>query len=235
MKRKAVLNTSDLVTVVIPLNSYSFIDSLKEKLLPNMRFEVEVELEKDNNIVWEAKDTLRYVIYKFQLWVPKITFTPLGESAYTQHYLAPSTWNYLQERIDRSSSRREQSGTFDISSGLPRPRHVFVWFINDASLNDPKHNIFLYNTFNVANDKKIETAKLEVSNGNFYPDQHYTPSTDMSRVYHDITCYNYACFDQSVGIQLTRENFKNLFGMFYFDLRYQPDDLKDNTSRLRFT
>lgn len=224
-----------MVNVVIPLNSYSFIESLREKLIPNMKCEIEIELEEDKNITWEAADDCRYVIHKFQLWVPKITLSPNGVNNYNRHYLTPNKWTYLQERVIRSTSRKDETGTFKISSGVRNPRHVFVWFLNDAAFNNSNTNIFLFNTFNVANDMKLQSAQLEVANGNFNPEKIYTPSTEMARVYNDVLCYNYSCFDTTVGSQLTRQNFEKLFSFLYFDLRYQKLDVKDNTSTLTFT
>ena len=47
--RKALLGTSSTVNCEIPLNRYSFFESLRDQLLPNTRVEINLDLESDAN------------------------------------------------------------------------------------------------------------------------------------------------------------------------------------------
>ena len=80
-------------------------------------------------------------------------------------YLEPRKWNYLRENIETSNSTTQKTGNFRISTGITRPRHVFVFIINDASNSDQTQNPFLYNTFSVANNRTLNSCHLEVGNG----------------------------------------------------------------------
>ena len=42
--------------------------------------------------------------------------------------------------------RTQRSGTFRLTNGIPKLRHVFVFFVNNANLENQLANSFLYNT-----------------------------------------------------------------------------------------
>ena len=48
--RKVLLGNSATVRCEIPLNRYPFFESLEDKLLPNTKIELNIELESDNNL-----------------------------------------------------------------------------------------------------------------------------------------------------------------------------------------
>ena len=71
-----------------------------------------------------------------------------------------------------------------------KPRHVFVFIINDTNIDVQTANPFLYNTFSVSTGPRtLSNCHLEVGNGNEYPEIHYTPNTDMTRVFRDVLKY----------------------------------------------
>ena len=43
---------SALVNCEIPLNRYSFFEELLDKLLPNMKTDLDIEFEDDKNLIW---------------------------------------------------------------------------------------------------------------------------------------------------------------------------------------
>ena len=94
-----------------------------------------------------------------------------------ERYMKPHKWNYLREEIYSSNSGRQQTGTFKITSAIERPRYVFVWILSDARKTSQAENLFLIDTFRVANNRKLESCQLEVGNGNKYPENEYAPST----------------------------------------------------------
>ena len=48
--RKKQLGNSSIVNCKIPLNRYSFFEALRDKMLPDSRFELNIEFESDNNL-----------------------------------------------------------------------------------------------------------------------------------------------------------------------------------------
>ena len=231
--RKGVLGTSADVNVEIPLNRYSFFEALRDQLLPNMKVELSIDQENDGNVIWQAADDCRVVLLKFQLWVPKIIFSSMGTILYTSQYLKLHKWTCEREMVERSNSTKQRVGTFKITRGKNRPRHVFIWFLNDASDNVQTANPFLYNTFNVANNCALVSCHFEVGNGVNYPENEYSP-TSIARVFRDVLSYTYSISDYPSSTLLTRTNFQALFPFIYFDLRYQKEDLRDGATKLTF-
>ena len=233
--RKALLGTSSTVNTEIPLNRYSFFEALRDELLPNTRLELNLELESDGNLIWQAGANCRVVVTKMQLLVPRITFNSEGQSLYASKYITNKKWIYLREEIMRSNSSQQRSGHFNITSGISKPRHVFVFIINDANISAQTANPFLYNTFSVSTDPRtLENCHLVVANGNEYPEIHYTPNTDMTRIYRDVLKYVHKNNEYGEGTLLTRSNFGSIFPFIYFDLTKQKLDIKDGTTKLQF-
>ena len=116
-----------------------------------------------------------------------------------------------------------------------KPRHVFVFFINNDSLDNQKQNPFLYDTFKLSsNDTTLRSCHLEVGNGNDYPRLHYSPREDTSRVFRDVMKYVNANNDLQGGTLLNISNYKSLYPFLYFDLTKQKTDIKDGVTKLAF-
>ena len=234
-ERKLLLGASIVVTRELPLNRYSFFEALERNLLPSGRLELNIEFESDANLIWQAADDCRVVLTKLQLIVPRITFNSEGQSIYVSKFLKPYKWSYLRENIERSNSTTQRAGHFKISSGMSKPRHVFVFIINDADIDVQTSNPFLYNTFSVSTDPRtLQNCHLEVGNGQEYPEIHYTPTTDLSRVYRDVLKYVHKNSEYSEGSLLNISNFQTLFPFLYFDLTKQKADVRDGTTKLTF-
>ena len=234
-ERKLLLGASNTVTRELPLNRYSFFEALERNLLPSGRLEMNIEIESDGNLIWQAADDCRVILTKLQLIVPRITFNSDGQSIYMSKFLKPYKWSYLRENIERSNSTTQRSGHFKISSGISKPRHVFVFIINDAGIDSQTSNPFLYNTFSVSTDPRtLQNCHLEVGNGQEYPEIHYTPSTDLSRVYRDVLKYVHKNSEYGEGSLINISNFQTLFPFLYFDLTKQKADIRDGTTKLTF-
>ena len=234
--RKALLGTSSTVYCEIPLNRYSFFESLENKLLPNTKIEINFEIDKDDNLVWrDGGNACRVVITRLQLFVPRLIFNSEGNKLYMENYLKPYKWTYLKEVVERNIAGSTRTGNFRITNGISKPRHVFVFIINTPNIDTQTANPFLYNTFSVSTDPRtLDRCYLEVGNGNEYPDIHYKPSTDPSRVFGDVMKYVYANNDFQGGTLLNRTNFENIFPFIYFDLTKQKLDIKDGVTKLAF-
>ena len=234
--RKALLGDSATVRCEIPLNRYSFFESLEDKLLPNTKIELNIELESDNNLIWRTGgNDCRVILTRLQLFVPRLTFNSEGQKLYAENYLKPYKWTYLNEVVERSGNLQQKTGHFRITNGISKPRHVFAWIINTANENSQTANPFLYNTFSVSTDPRtLNRCYLEVGNGNEYPDIAFKPSTDPARVFRDVMSYVFANNDFQGGTLLNRSNFENIFPFVYFDLNKQKLDIKDGVTKLAF-
>ena len=183
--RKAVLGVSATVNTELPLNRYSFFERLHDELLPNSKLEINLVLESDASLIWQAADDCRVIVTKMQLIVPRLSFNAEGQKLYMSKYLEPRKWTYWRENVETSNSTAKRTGNFRISTGITRPRHVFVFIINDANNGVQTENPFLYNTFSVANNRTLNSCRLEVGNGNEYPEVYYRQSTEPTRVFRD--------------------------------------------------
>ena len=85
--RKALLGTSSAVNCEIPINRYSFFKSLKNKLLPNTRIELNLEIGKDNNLIWQNRANCKIIITRLQLFVPRLIFNAEKQKLYMENYL----------------------------------------------------------------------------------------------------------------------------------------------------
>ena len=141
--RKALLGTSVDVNCEIPLNRYSFFEELQDKLLPNMKIDLNIEFDDDKNLIWRkdgganaAGTSYRLIIRRLQLFVPRLVFNSEGQKLYMENYLKPYKWTYLKETVFTSNLSKQDSGHFRITNGISKPRHVFVFFINNANINN---------------------------------------------------------------------------------------------------
>ena len=239
--RKVLLGTSAEVNCEIPLNRYSFFEELQDKLLPNVRIELQIEMENDKNLIWRtgaanaAGTTYRLIVTRLQLYVPRMIFNSEGQKLYLENYLKPHKWTYLTETTYNQDMRTQRTGNFRLTNGILKPRHVFIFFINNANLDNQLQNPFLYNTFSVSTDPRtLDQCYLEVGNGNEYPHLKYEPTLDPSRVFRDVMKYTNANNDLQGGTLLNISNFKNLYPFVYFDLTKQRTDLKDGNTKLSF-
>ena len=239
--RKVLLGASATVNCEIPLNRYSFFEELQDRLLPNVRIELQIEMENDKNLIWRtgaadaAGTTYRLIVTSLKLYVPRIIFNAEGQKLYLENYLKPHKWSYLTETTYNQDMRTQRSGNFRLTNGIPKPRHVFIFFVNNASMDNQLANPFLYNTFSVSTDPQtLNQCYLEVGNGNEYPHIKYEPTEDPSRVFRDVMKYVNANNDLQGGTLLDISHFKNLYPFIYFDLTKQKTDLKDGNTKLSF-
>ena len=84
------------------------------------------------------------------------------------------------------------------------------------------------------NPRTLSRCYLAAGNGNEYPDIHYKPSSDLSKVYGDVMSYVYANNDFQGGTLLKRSNFSTLFPFVSFDLTKQKMDIRDRVTKLAF-
>ena len=97
--------------------------------------------------------------------------------------------------------------------------------------------MFLFNTYNIANAQTFIDAQLELRNGVFYPQERLRPNTEISKTYHTLMNYHAGYNNYVVNPTIDLKSFQNLYGMLYFDLRYQEKELKNSSTNieLRYT
>ena len=230
-KRKILTDASAVNKISIPLNQYSYFAAFKNQIHPNIKTNILIKLEDDANIIFRkaAAPDSKVIVTKMRLWCPKIIFNGLGMKEYTEKYLKPKKWIYLMEHLESTQTTAINS-FFRISTGIRRPRHVLVWVVLTASYSNQEHNIFTFNTFSIgANQRYFSKAQLEVNDSIYYPQLQMT-AQEESRLYRALMSFNSGYNDFLSGPLIDRANFRNLFGMIYFDLRNQEEDIKNSAA-----
>ena len=231
-KRKILTDAAAVNNISIPLNLYSYFAAFKNNLHPNLKTTILLTLENDNNIIFNAGAAAKVIITKLRLWAPKIICNEDGLKGYLSDYLKPKTWIYQKEHHEIKQSGATNDA-FRISTGIRRPRHVFIWAVPTANYNNQAANIFTFGLNKVGGDQGFARAQVEINNSIYYP-QLELSSTEESRLYRELMSYSSAYNDVLSGPIIDRTNFKNLFGVLYFDLRNQSEDIKDSVVALTF-
>ena len=136
------MGASAEVNCEIPLNRYSFFEELEDKLLPNMKIVLNIEFDDDKNLIWRggaddaAGTSYRLIITRLQLFVPRLIFNSEGQKLYMENYLKPYKWTYLKENVLSMNPTKQKLGHYRITTGILKPRHVSVFFINNENINN---------------------------------------------------------------------------------------------------
>ena len=231
--RKTLLSGGATNNIILPLNRFGFFQSFWDQICPNGNVNFEIMLESDNNVIFRdnAAGAGRFIITKFVLKIPKMIFSPSGQKLFVEKYLKSHTWSYTKERIV-SAPFTQSSGMFHIMNSIRKPRHVFIWALNSTKLNDQEQNMFVFNTYNIANARTITSAQLELSNGVLYPERIINPTKDIAEAYRKLIEYNKGYNDYLSGPTINFKSFKDLYGILYFDLTHQNIQLKEGNTQL---
>ena len=88
------------------------------------------------------------------------------------------------------------------------------------------------NDLGIGQTRKLTRCRLEFDDGSFYPHVEYG-SDDIQRFYHDVLEYSHRNDNVCCGSLLSRDKYKLLNSVVYFDLEYQKrsvvSDAKDMT------
>ena len=233
-KRKLLTDEAAVNNISIPLNLYSYFAAFKNNLHPNLKVNIKLTLENDDNIIFRnaGAPESKVIITKLRLWAPKTIFNEDGLKAYLSDYLKPKTWIYHKEHQEIKQSGATNDA-FRVTAGIRRPRHVFIWAVPTASYSNQAANIFTFGLNKVGENRGFARAQLEMNNSMFYPQLEFS-SAEESRLYRALMSYSSAYNDVLSGPIIDRTNFKNHFGLLYFDLRNQSEDIKDSVVALTF-
>ena len=191
-------------------------------------------MESDTNLIFQAGTNCRVIVKRLQLFIPKLTFNSEGQKLHMENYLKPYKWTYLKGVVEISNNTQQQTGHFRITTAISKPLHVFVFETTSPNIGNQQNNPFLYNTFSLPNNANVTRCYLEVGSGNEYPDIHYKPSSDLSRVFRGTLGYVHANNDFQGGTILDITNYKKLYPILCFDLTRQKMGIKDGVTKLAF-
>ena len=176
MRARAVLShEGEIVKSIIPLNRYPFFEGLSDKLLPPLQLEFEIELQNDQEMIFQNDGTARrIVVRKFELWTPQLHFTSKGQTLANENFLKPTQWKYLSENLHSSSARRDANCTWLITPGVKDPKHVFVFIQQTRKQNAYTQNPYLFDTIDIDGDNiaRLDTCRLQYGS-TFYPELDY--------------------------------------------------------------
>jgi len=224
------------VHTIIPLNRYSFFETLSDRLIPPIHLEFEIILQDDEEMIWQNDDGTdrRIVVRKFELWFPQLHFTGKGQTLVNENFLKPTQWKYLQENLTQSSARRDANGRWLITPGVKNPKLVFVFIQRTKKQNAYEYNPYIFDTFNIDGDStaRLDTCRLQYGT-EFYPELEYDYDFKM-RILNDLINFRYRKNDYNTGVQLPLSYFEDLCPVIYFDLRNSKEGLTDDPKKLEF-
>ena len=150
-------NAAGGVNLIIPLNKYSFFAASQDVVYPTGKMELNITLESDGNVLYnddkfKAANEGRYVVTKMRLWVPKMELISAGLNKFSSALTEKRTWGYMADRVETSPVSTLQTGTFDISSSIEKPRFVMLYAVDSTKDGDATKNSFHYDTYKIPND-----------------------------------------------------------------------------------
>ena len=107
---------------------------------------------------------------------------------FVQNNHTKTEWVYLIEMVQVSQDSEQREVTFNITSGVKQPKHIFVYLQRTVRSSNQEHNPHILDTFKVNADNcdcYLSAARLEVGNGVYYPELEYSES-DKVRIYRDV-------------------------------------------------
>ena len=236
MRARALLSHGgQTVQTMIPLNRYSFFESLSDRLLPPMQLEFDIVLQDDKEMIYQNDGTeRRIVVRKFELWVPQLHFTGKGQTLVNENFLKPTQWKYLKENMFSLGERRDANGMFVIGSQHKNPKHVFIFFQQARKENSYRQNPYIFDTFDIDGDDSAKLSNCRLQCGtNFYPQVDYDYNFKL-RILNDLMNFRYRKNDYNSGVQLQVANFEKLYPIIYFDLRNVKETLTGDPQILYF-
>ena len=236
-KRKGLTDGGIERNISIPLNLYSYFASFKRNIHPNLKINIEIRFEQDANLIFRnAAEDGKIIVSKLRLWCPKLIFNAEGLNLYRSDYMKPKKWPYLAEYFHNFTRAGDNRGDMvRLVTSIRKPRHVFIWTVPDASYATQTANIFVFDTNSIGTyNVHFSRAQLVVNNSKYYPELSVN-ANEKTKLYRALMEYNGTYTqDKICGSLINRDNFDKLFGVLYFDLRKQDDDLIDASVTINF-
>ena len=226
------------INETIPLNRYSFFQELERKMLPPMQLTIELTLNEDSELIHMANGTDggRVVVNRLYLWLPRLVPKDSMYSKFVSEFLKPTTWTYMRDLYNQSANTRAIQNMFQISPAIDNVKHVFIYLqrTDGPNNNESERTPYILDTFklNAANaNSSLSSSRLEYGNNVFYPELEYDGDSKI-RIFNDLMSYAFRKNDYNTGTQLNLHNFTALYGLLYFDLSYQKEDITRDPKQL---
>ena len=226
------------INETIPLNRYSFFQELERKMLPPMQLTIELTLNEDSELIHKAAaaDAGRVVVKRLYLWLPRLVPKDSMYSKFVSEFLKPTTWTYMRDLYNQSANTRAIQNMFQISPAIDNVKHVFIYLqrTDGPNNNESERTPYILDTFklNAANaNSSLSSSRLEYGNNVFYPELEYDGDSKI-RIFNDLMSYAFRKNDYNTGTQLNLHNFTALYGLLYFDLSYQKEDITRDPKQL---
>ena len=107
---------------------------------------------------------------------------------FVQNNRTKTEWVYLREIVQVSHDSEQREATFNITSGVKQPKHIFVYLQRTIRASNLEHNPHILDTSKLNADNSecyLSAARLEVGNGVYYPELEYSESGKV-RIYRDV-------------------------------------------------
>ena len=222
----------------IPLNRYSFFQELERKMLPPMQLTIELTLNEDSELIHKAAaaDAGRVVVKRLYLWLPRLVPKDSMYSSFVSEFLKPTTWTYMRDLYNQSANTQAVQNIFQISPAIDNVKNVFIYLqrTDGPNNNESERTPYILDTFrlNAANaNSSLSSCRLEYGNNVFYPELEYDGDSKI-RIFNDLMSYAFRKNDYNTGTQLNLHNFTSLYGLIYFDLSYQKEDITRDPKQL---
>ena len=152
-------------------------------------------------------------------------FNSTGLSYVMKNYMILTSWTYLREMVQTLNNIKNIDTNFRLTSSILNPKYVFVFFQRSNKINSQNNNPYSFDTFklNEADDNcHLQSARLAVGNGIYYPEIEYSYD-NIVRILKAVNNYDYNQNDKNTGSLLTLKNFKELYGMLFFNIAYKNE------------
>ena len=226
------------INETIPLNRYSFFQELERKMLPPMQLTIELTLNEDSELIHKAAaaDAGRVVVKRLYLWLPRLVPKDSMYSKFVSEFLKPTTWTYMRDLYNQSANTRAIQNMFQISPAIDNVKHVFIYLqrTDGPNNNESERTPYILDTFklNAANaNSSLSSSRLEYGNNVFYPELEYDGDSKI-RIFNDLMSYAFRKNDYNTGTQLNIANYTRLYGLIYFDLSYQKENVTRDPKQL---
>ena len=223
------------INETIPLNRYSFFQELERKMLPPMQLTIELTLNEDSELIHKAAaaDAGRVVVKRLYLWLPRLVPKDSMYSKFVSEFLKPTTWTYMRDLYNQSANTRAIQNMFQISPAIDNVKHVFIYLQRTDAPNNAENERtpYILDTFKLDANSSLSSCRLEYGNNVFYPELEYDGDSKI-RIFNDLMSYAFRKNDYNTGTQLNLHNFTSLYGLIYFDLSYQKEDITRDPKQL---
>ena len=148
--RSALVLAGKIQNSIIPLNKFSFFEGLERNLFPPSQIQISPKLTDDATLIYRNNgvDAGKVVVNKLVFWIPRMFFNSDGLNFFQNNH-TKTEWVYLREMVQVSQDSEQREATFNITSGVKQPKHIFVYLQRTVRSSNQEHNPHILDTFKV--------------------------------------------------------------------------------------